>query len=193
MKVSIITHTPDPEFIICLAGRTCYNSRNKDIPSKRGEFIKKFAIEAGHDSLLEHATISFDVEGISRFTQNQIVRHRIGCSYCVQSLRYCDARKLDIIIEPNLAKKDDSVFDLIHTIKSFYCKLVDNGVPKEEARALLPLGTATNMVITMNFRALRHFLKLRLDTHAQREIRELAQEMKALIIEKGWAWLVEDI
>ena len=71
--------------------------------------------------------------------------------------------------------------------------MIQLGIAKEDARFVLPEAMQTNITVTMNFREIRHFLKLRLDSHAQWEIRELANKMKDLIIEKGWKVLVEDL
>ena len=51
----------------------------------------------------------------------------------------------------------------------------------------------TNIVVKFNFRSLRNFLKLRLDKHAQWEIRELAKKMVDLVIKKGLKVLIEDL
>ena len=76
--------------------------------------------------------------------------------------------------------------------KDFYKKLVQNDVPKEDARMFLPLGMTCNMTVTMNFRALRHFLQLRLSKRAQWEVQYVAREILK-ICQSKWPWLVEDL
>ena len=187
MKVTLLDSTKDPAWLISMAARRCYASRSKDTPESRTSLIK-----AGHTSILEHATATFDIDGISRACQNQIVRHRIGCSYCVESMRYVDMSEAEIVVPHKLFMAFPEIVDVMKETKQLYAELVRLGVPKEDARALLPLGTATNMTVTMNFRAIRHFLKLRLSKHAQDEVRQVAYQIYKICLEK-WDWLVFDI
>ena len=191
MEIKLLDSTTDPLFVISMCARTCYNSREKDDASIREQFVKGL-IKVGHESVLENAIATFDIKGISRACQNQIVRHRIGCSYCVESQRYVNASKNDIIIPQRLFLEWPEVLEVAEEIKQIYKQLVESGVPKEDARFLLPLGSSTNMTVTMNFRALRHFLKLRLSKRAQWEIRQVAYQIYKICLEK-WPWLVEDI
>ncbi|MBR2504999.1 MAG: FAD-dependent thymidylate synthase [Elusimicrobiaceae bacterium] len=191
MKVELLDSTVDPLYVISTCARTCYNSRSKDVLGGRETFVKGL-IKSGHTSVLENAIATFDIKGISRVCQNQIVRHRIGCSYCVESMRYVDVSKRDCVVPYTLRSVDDGADDYVKTLKKYYNSLVRSGVPKEDARMLLPLGMACNMTMTMNFRALRHFLKLRLSKKAQWEVRYLAKEILAICQER-WPWLVEDI
>lgn len=191
MKVELLDCTTDPLFVISMAARTCYNSRNKDDINKRDAFVKGL-IKSGHETPLEFASATFDISGISRVCQNQIVRHRIGCSYCVQSMRYVDVADNEFVMPVKALATDDSCVDFVRKAKDFYKKLVQNDVPKEDARMFLPLGMTTNMCMNMNFRSLRHFLKLRLDRHSQWEVRQVAKEIYDICNER-WHWLVEDI
>lgn len=191
MKVKLLDCTVDPLFVISTCARTCYNSRGKDTLGNRETFIKGL-IKSGHTSPLENAIATFDISGISRVCQNQIVRHRIGCSYCVESMRYVDVAKRECVVPYKVRVVDQAADDHVKIVKEYYKSLVRSNVPKEDARMLLPLGMACNMTMTMNFRALRHFLKLRLSNKAQWEVRSLAQEILAICHER-WPWLVEDI
>lgn len=191
MEIKLLDSTVDPLFVISMCARTCYNSREKDNILTREQFIKGI-IKAGHDSVLENAIATFDIKGISRACQNQIVRHRIGCSYCVESQRYVNVKDNDVIIPHKLFLEFPEVVDVVDEIKALYDELVQLGVPKEDARAILPLGTSTNMTMTMNFRAIRHFLKLRLNKRAQAEIQQVAYAIYKICQEK-WPWLVHDI
>lgn len=191
MKLTLVDSTVDPLFVISFCARTCYNSHDKDTLAGREQFIKGL-IKAGHESVLENATATFFIEGISRVCQNQIVRHRIGCSYCVESMRYVNVAGNESIMPYKALSVCDGCVDYVNKAKSFYEMLLRNGVPKEDARMFLPLGMATKMTMTMNFRALRHFLKLRISKRAQWEVRLVAKEMLYICKEK-WPWLVEDI
>lgn len=190
MKVELLDCTTDPLFVISMAARTCYNSREKDDINKRDIFVKGL-IKSGHETPLEFASATFDISGISRVCQNQIVRHRIA-SYCVLSERYIDVSKAECIIPYKLKSVDEGCYDYVDTLKKYYSSLIKSGVPKEDARMLLPQGMETKMCMHMNFRALRHFLQLRLDKHAQYEIRQVAREIYFICSEK-WPWLLEGI
>lgn len=191
MNVSLLDSTVDPLFVISMCARTCYNSRNKDDINTRAQFVKGL-IRSGHTSVLENAIATFDIKGISRACQNQIVRHRIGCSYCVQSMRYVNVEDNEIIIPRKLFMEWPDATEAANEIRKMYKELLNIGVPKEDARYLLPLGTSTNMTMTMNFRAIRHFLKLRLDKKAQWEVQQVAYAIYKICL-SNWPWLVEDL
>lgn len=191
MQVKLFDYSVDPIFNISSAARTCYQSQDKDELAKREGFVRGI-IKRGHTAPLEFGWTDWEIKGISRVCLAQLTRHRIA-SYMVESQRYCDAGKNETVIPFSALKVDDSCVDFMRKAQDFYKKLVRNGVPKEDARYFLPLGTTCNLRVGMNFRALRNFLSLRLDKHAQWEIRELAQKMADIVISKGWGVLIEDI
>ena len=190
MNVELLDSTTDPLFVISMAARTCYNSRKKDTPMGRANFVKGL-IKAGHETPLEFASATFDVTGISISCQNQMVRHR-HASFCVQSGRYVDQRENECIIPYGVLRAYEGAADYVKEAKELYKKLVINGVRCEDARALLPQGMATKLCVNMNFRTLRHFLKLRLHPTAQSEVRQVAKAILEICDEKWW-WLVKDI
>lgn len=190
MKVNLIDNTTDPLFIISYAARKCYNSWDKDSLAKRSDFIKGL-IKSGHETPLEFANAIFEVNGISITCQNQMVQHR-HASFCVQSGRYVDQRENQCILPYELLAQYEGAEDYVKEAKALYTKLVNNGVKREDARFLLPQGMVTNLCVNFNFRALRQFIKLRLDVHAQWEVRQVAREIYFICLEK-WPWLVEDI
>lgn len=191
MKVELIDYTTDAEWVITHAARTCYNSQDKDDLSKRGEFIQGL-IKAGHETPLEFASATFDIKEVSRVCQNQIVRHRIGCSYCVESERFVDMSKAGCVLPYGLQSVDDKANEMVGMMIEYYCSLIRSGVAREDARMILPQGMHTNMCVHMSFRAIRHFLKLRMDRHAQYEVRQVAKEIYNICQEK-WPWLVFDL
>jgi len=82
--------------------------------------------------------------------------------------------------------------DLMIAINDFYDEMVEAGIPKEDARSVLPNACTTEIGMTMNFRELRHFLKVRLASNAQLEIRELAKEIHRIMM-KIVPVIVEDL
>lgn len=195
MQVKILDITTDALYNISMAARTCYNSREKDDINKRAEFIKGL-IKSGHETPLEFANVTFDVKDISRCCLAQVTRHRIGISFCVESQRYVNQNDSDVILPKSIQDNKIAWNYFIHAkqlAQTNYIELLKLGIPKEDARYILPEGTCTNLTVCFNFRELRHFLKLRLDKHAQWEIRELAKQMKDLMMAKGYGCIVEDI
>lgn len=190
MEVKLLDSTVDPLYIISYSARTCYNSHDKDVLSNRAEFVKGL-IKSGHETPLEFANATFEVSGISISCQNQMVRHR-HASFCVRSGRYVDQSENNCIIPYELLSKYEGAEDYVKEAKALYSKLVNNGVKREDARFLLPQGMCTRLCVNFNFRALRHFLKLRLDKRAQWEIRQVARQIYFICLEK-WPWLVNDI
>lgn len=124
-------------------------------------------MKSGHESISEHAVFTFHVDGVSRVVLAQITRHRLA-SFSVESQRYCGARTTQIIPQ--------SVYDVgldgeykafLRHARTFYERMVQCGVPREDARYASPEGTTTGFVMTMNVRELRHFFSLRCCNRAQ--------------------------
>lgn len=182
----LINYTPNPEKTIATAGKLCYSNSNiyklldslDDITVE--QFINKL-MEMGHESPLEHVTFTFAIEGISRTLTHQLVRHRIA-SYSQQSQRYVNESSFEYIVPPSIAKNQRSVSkftNLMISINRVYNELIDAGIPKEDARYILPNATETKIIVTFNVRSLLHFFSLRCCNRAQWEIRILANLMLA--------------
>ncbi len=188
MKVKLLYHTPEPEKVIAIAARLCYSKSNiNDLKKnftdeKVKNFIKKI-LTLGHESVLEHVTFTFGIEGISRACSHQLVRHRIA-SYSQQSQRYISFDNIEYVI-PDTIKKNRKFLkkfkNFMKNISEFYKEMVENGIPQEDARFILPNACTTKIIVTMNLRELKHFFKLRCCNRAQWEIRELAINMLKLL------------
>jgi thymidylate synthase (FAD) len=143
---------------------------------------------------LEHIVFSFDISGISRACSHQLVRHRMA-SYSQRSQRYVNESEFEYVIPDSLNESADalvSYWSCMSDITSIYNHLIDLGIPKEDARFVLPNACETSLVMTINARSLRNFFKLRMDKHAQWEIRELAMEMYNQI-KNEYGILFEDV
>lgn len=167
-----------------IAGRVCYQSESKGDPEK---FIRMI-IKRGHESVLEHGSLTFKVR-TNRAIANEIVRHRLA-SYSQESTRYVKYDDIEFI--PGEKLKDPNLENLLLSAELAYKLLLTTDFKPEEARDILPNATATTLVMTMNFRELRHFLKLRLDKAAHPQIRELAGMILDILKEK-YPVFVEDI
>ena len=135
------------------------------------------ALKAGHNSLLEHILFSFEITGVSRALTHQLVRHRIGCSYAQQSQRHVKIQinSVEWYVSPKTAVP--LFHKTMQIIGASYLECIEQGMPLEDARYLLPNGCMSKLVMSMNARALMHFFDLRLCSRAQWEIQELAQEI----------------
>jgi thymidylate synthase (FAD) len=181
MQVEIIAVTNylagegGPQGLLEHAGRTCYRSLSRGQP---GRFLQA-RISEGHESLVEHASVSFEISGISRACSHQLVRHRIA-SYSQESQRYVAMDGPEFVVPPAIRENPEALAawdEFMAQVPETYRRLRQAGVRKEDARFILPNATATRIVVTMNLRALRHFFTVRCDRAAQWEIRTLALEM----------------
>jgi thymidylate synthase (FAD) len=141
-------------------------------------------LASGHHSVIEHASYTFSIEGVSRALTHQLVRHRLA-SFSQQSQRYVNMKEADFVMPPTIAA--DPVLEarfraLMEQIWKEYQALAEK-VPVEDARYVLPNACTTNITVTMNARELWHFFELRTCNRAQWEIRQMADQMLALVQE----------
>ena len=196
MKVALIRHTLSPEEVVALGARLCYSKARVDDLLERvstrdqTNFVNRI-MGMGHDSVLEHASFTFGIEGVSRVLLAQITRHRLA-SFSVQSQRYVSYESgFGYIVPPKIeALGAEAVTEFeqqMDTLHQWYTrwqeKLGTGEGGNEDARFVLPGACETRMMVTMNVRELRHFFSLRMCTRAQWEIRALANEMHRLCME----------
>ena len=124
---------------------------------------------------------TFRIEGISRVTLAQLTRHRLA-SFSVQSQRYVKMNDWKAVIPDTITKSKflQEADEQIRHSMDLYRRMVEAGIPAEDARYVTPQAITTNLVMTMNARELRHFFSLRCCNRAQWEIRHLADEMLRL-------------
>lgn len=186
-NVKILSCTPYPLQAISIAAGTCYGKT--DISEKRVENC----IKAGHESVLEHASATFQISDISRACSHQLVRHRLA-SYSQQSQRYCkiDTGSNDWYVIPPDILADEKRLELYQMFMGdyawYYNAALNDGVKPEDARYLLPEACKTEIVVTMNCRELFHFLDTRVSHRAQWEIRYLAEAMKEMLAAQDEKW-----
>lgn len=183
--VSLISCTPDPERTIAAAARLSTSSVGaadlvKKLTSKDIDRLFARMLESGHLSTFEHASFTFAIEGISRVTSHQLVRHRMA-SYTQQSQRYVSVKEVKYITPETIGKKgalESKYHDMINRCHRLYKEMIDGGVPVEDARYILPSAFETKIVMTMNARELLHACSLRMCDRAQWEIVELFEKIK---------------
>ncbi|MBR4643179.1 MAG: FAD-dependent thymidylate synthase [Selenomonadaceae bacterium] len=172
------------------AGRVCYKSEGNITCDSAEKFIRGI-IKRGHESVIEHATVSFKII-CDRGVTHELVRHRIA-SFSQESTRFCDytAGKFGgelTFIKPCFWNDDDENFKLwketMALVEKNYLALRANGARPEEARSILPNSLKTEIFVTMNLREWRHFLKLRTAKAAHPQMREVALKIYSILAEK---------
>ena len=178
------------------AGRACYQSWSKPNPrtATNASYLKHI-VDVGHFSVLEHASVSFYITGISRSCTHELIRHR-HFSYSQLSQRYVPETDAQVVVPPGL--EDDPelqqiLLEAADASRAAYLELLARLEAKfmgdqpagsgavlrrkqarQAARAVLPNDTETRIVVTGNYRAWRHFIAMRASEHADVEIRRLA-------------------
>ena len=168
------------------AGRSCYQSFHKpnEYTRQNKDYLANI-IRQGHGSVLEHASATFYIEGVSRALTHELIRHR-HLSYSQLSQRFVDEGRRAIVAPPAFRGHPELLSDLkwdasdAFDYYEYYVKILrDEGMPRkqarEAARAILPNCTETKIVVTGNMRAWRDTLYKRLDPSADAEIREVSQ------------------
>ena len=183
MNVKLIGFTPTPEKIPAMAAKLTHSkSKPEDldkISDKELKAILEQVMNLGHTSIIEHTCFTFAISDVSRSLTHQLVRHRIA-SYAQQSQRYVNLEEPNFVTPPKISKdkKMKKAYDM--TMKSIweeYNKLIELGIPAEDARFVLPNAACTNIIVSMNARSLLNFFELRCCQHAQWEIRQVANKM----------------
>lgn len=166
-----------------------------ELEAKTRAFIEK-QLDRGHYGPWEHPQITFAVKGVSRVTMAQITRHR-HMTFDVQSQRYVDFSDTEAVVPKSLRDSDHfsretgatelddedrKMWEQEYRLHSgqalnIYEDMVEDGVPKEDARFVLPLGTPVNMTFSGNARTFMHLLDMRKKANAQWEIRELSERL----------------
>ena len=194
-KVTLLRHSYDAEEIVAMAAKLCYSDADVETIQKgvaqkdQGRYIKML-VDMGHMSVIEHASFTFGIEGVSRAFLAQATRHRLA-SFSVKSQRYVGQVKEDddtfnYIIPPQIERLGDKAVDEYQKQMLQMQKWYNGWVQKlgnagestfEDARFILPNAAETKMIVTMNTRELRHFFAIRCCNRAQWEIREVAWQM----------------
>lgn len=176
-----------------LAGRTCYKSEDRITEDSASAFAKRI-IESGHESVIEHASISVKFV-VDRGVSHELVRHRIA-SYSQESTRYCDYSDGHVcfVIPPWIGdlpeKVENEAFDnawetrasrwlsAMRTAEIAYQDLRRMRWTPQQARSVLPNSLKTEIVATMNLREWRHVLRLRTSQKAHPQMREVMKSLQ---------------
>jgi thymidylate synthase (FAD) len=203
MIVKVIQKTNNPADIMWIACKTCYSdkeswelhddSKNTDAKTKEDLVLK--VLKSGHQSIAEHVYLTFTLDGMSRKSSHQLVRHRIA-TYSQKSQRYVTYHKPfkyntpDAIIGNFEARE---LFDKsMKESRDTYAKLLNLGINAEDARDVFPNACQTSIVMSCNLREFISICNLRLCLRAQQEIRDMFGMMKdELLKDENYHFLKE--
>src|SRR4051794_10226924 len=186
------------EKLVEVAGRLCYMSFARPRPGGNASYISHI-LEVGHGSVLEHSVFNLILTGVSRSFTHELIRHRAGFGYSQLSQRFVDESACSFV-EPDVIADDPELhavwLDAVRTSQRAYRALADGLTAKfsdlddrtlrrkkarEAARSVLPNATETEIFVTANGRALRHFIEMRADPAADAEIRKVAVAVLRLL------------
>ncbi len=193
------TQRNDAEFLVELAGRTCYKSfglgLNPNVTKIRDnsrDYLTN-VLEKGDGSILEHATVTFAFLNVSRVFTHEIVRHRAGTAMSQESLRYVRPRQIGLWVPPDLETTANKVSETIEEIERRYHDLEaqydwDKMTFEQKKRVtsalrrLLPDGIATNLIWTANHRTIRWVIEMRTHPSAEVEIRKVIGQVAEICL-----------
>lgn len=176
-----------------MAGRLCYLSEGRPNPdtATNAGYLSNIIVQR-HFSVLEHASVTFYIDGVTRNFTHELIRHR-HLSFSEVSQRYVDISEFPFIEHPGLKNtrpmikpggrtKIDSLVDIAKaTYRDLMDELTGKGYKRKEARQaarhVLPGGMETKIVVTGNMRAWREMLEKRLSPAADAEFREVATKI----------------
>lgn len=180
--------TPNPRLAVALAGRVCYSGLPVGVlmGTLDDQTITNMVtqlLEKHHTSTFRHASIMVAVSGVSRAFSHQLVRHTVGMAYEQRSQHYRTEKDFNII-EPDTVPdgENESYAHWFEDSQELYDRLVASGMPKEDARMVLPNGVETVLVWTMNFEAAMNFCKARCCRLNNYEIIAVASQLRRIIL-----------
>ena len=179
MRVTLRSITQDAEYLIAECARVSRRGDGKPTDIDRDRATIGRLIRDGHDSVLEHASATFLIDGISRACMDQLLRHR-HMSATAESQRYVDQTGAGYTIPRHM----ESFAEELYRSVALYERLVKTlEIPEEDARYVLPMAMHTRVVVTANFREWRHIIRLRAHPAAQWEIRELVAAIRDILVQ----------
>lgn len=189
--------------LIEFAGRACYETFDKPNPrTATNESYLRHVMEVGHTALLEHASATMYIRGISRSATHELVRHR-HFSFSQLSQRFVHPDSASVVV-PALIREDEELLrlfdraidesrfafdELLDALEEKYSDepnaLLRRKQARQAARSVLPNASESRIVVTGNFRSWRHFFGMRATEHADAEIRQVAVECLKLLQAKA--------
>lgn len=188
-KVNLLWSTPDPRRIVAIAGRMTYSAMdvNKLTENLKEEEIArtvKAILERRHYSVLRHVSFMFSVSGVSRAFSHQLVRHNIGHAYEQRSQHYRTEKDFASVIPETVNNIDPGPYmEFMESAQEMYDYLMARGIPKDDARFVLPNAVETQLVWTANLEGLVNFIKARACRVNTPEIMQVAVMVRKIVLE----------
>lgn len=203
----------DSEQLIEVMGRLCYRSfglgLNKNVTRVRNgnaDYIANLNAQK-HGAVLEHGTVSFIFQNVSRVLTHELVRHRVGVAISQESMRYVRANRIDMYESDVFDSCSSRVRDIVNEV----CTVIEDKIQELESvlnidvqsftakkrltsfiRRIIPDGFLTTIGWTANFRTLRHVIPLRTSVHAEEEIRVVFHEV-AILMKQRYSAIFADL
>ena len=185
-RMEIQEGSTDAETLTVYAGRSCYESWSRPNEKTREDkdYLQRTLFEQGHFSILEHASATFYLTGVSRALLAEITRHR-HLSFSVRSQRFVSEEDASIVIPPAARGSEKLMWEFEnaaagarHSYRELVEALLDSGLARkqarEAARAVLPNMVETRIVVTGNLRAWHEVIARRTAPDADAEFQEVA-------------------
>lgn len=193
--VRLITCTPEPRKVVAIAARMTSSARDvntltEEITEEEIKSSVNAILERRHFSCLRHVVYTFSVSGVSRALSHQLVRHTVGHSFEQRSQHY-RTEKDPRFIEPISLQSNRVTFDYsakedyesaLLQAENTYQRLIEDGIPKEDARFILPTACETEIIWTANLEAIYNFVKTRACRVNTSEIMDVAIQVRNLVI-----------
>jgi thymidylate synthase (FAD) len=191
LEVDIINSSPDVIKCMWLAARNCYSKEIDNLEYNEDNAIKLLQniYAKGHLSIFEQSYYQFYIKNASRSLLAQLTRHRVGFSFAVKSQHFqkhedFDFKDLEQYVDD---EHKSNYYTLMEYINLFYKNSLSKGIPRYIAREVLPNSCLTNIVMSVNLRALDNFWKLRKTDENTPEIRNLSKQLYMSVIIKDLA------
>lgn len=194
MSVKLLSFYGNDNMVVD-AARVSFGKESSRYTDEQNEKLIMYLAREGHTAPFRHPHLTFRIK-CPIYVERQLLKHQIGVTVNSISGRYVDFSDSYTRIRKwraaSKTAKQGSGEDLPHDVQRIasqweeevieFCSrayqiLIDGGVCKEQARTILPLNLNTEFVWTGSLQALFHLIKLRTDSHAQKETRDIAHEM----------------
>lgn len=195
----------DGEKLVEVMSRLCYNSfepgLNPNVTRVRESNQAHLAniVNVKHGSVSEHSTVNFVFGNVSRVFTHELVRHRAGTAMSQESLRFVRLTNLGFWA-PTVIREDETAMELMSNMvkagEELQLRLADlydldnekkfaiKKVVTSAMRRAAPIGLATRIGWTANFRTIRHLLEMRTDPSAEEEIRLVFGQVGRIVLER---------
>lgn len=187
--IKIIDYTEKPLTHMGRIASICTNSKpSADIGRK--------CLQANHGRVLEYVDVTMEISGYSARVIRELYTHIVGVSRLQESTRFINMNDFKYYTPRNIKMNDDAYFvytEVMEQIRQTYRKLLDLGIPKEDAANVLPLAYKTKIVLKINLRALLHLFNERMCRRAYQEFRELVYDIAITLagLDEEWKEIMD--